>query len=265
MRKVFSIFALAMLLLATTACGDDKNDDIVYQLQGQFINNTVRLSTNQSVNVSSSLANITWDVTANTMTLSYTVPIETGNTVTLNITDVPLTPNNSLGCYTFETANGGNGITAVKGYYSSDSGSFLVEFTANGTHRVISAAQLFFPFVKCTVSNTEDPSKPDKVNDKAAMLIDVNPNNMKADVTIANFALEADGGIISTVKFLGLNVVATSDGYKVTTSSTVNSVDGLYTLSDFEANVTNACHAVNGTFKVNTKFAATFTGTAFNQ
>ena len=264
MRKVFSIFALAMLLLATTACGDDKNDDIVYQLQGQFVNNTVRLSTNQSVSMSSSLTNITWNVRASTMTLNYSVPIEGGSTATLNITDVPMTPNSSLGCYTFETPNGGTGITAVKGYFA-ESGSFLLEFTYNGTHRVISAAQLFFPYVKCTVSNTEDTTKPDKVNDKAAMLININTNTKKADVTIANFALEADGGVISTVNFLGLDVVATSDGYKVTTSSTVNSVDGLYTLSDFEANVTNACHAVNGTFKVNSKFAATFTGTAFNQ
>lgn len=278
MRKVFSIFTLAMLLLATTACSEDKNDDINYKVQGEFLNNSVRISTNQSVCVSSSLSYIEWNVNANTMSVNYTVTIEGSNTVTLNIKDVQLTPNNTLACYTFETPEGGSGVTAVKGYYSPDTGNFFIEFTANGTHRIISAAQLFF-YVKCTVNNLVDTSKPAKVNDNAGMLIEINPNTMKANVAIANFALDTESGVIQTVRFQGLNVEATSDGYKVTDTSDLLSLDAIYTLNEFEANVTNACHAVNGSFKISTlkksteadapaevlKFGATLTGTALKQ
>lgn len=266
MRKVFSFFALTLLLLSVSSCIDDNNaDSIVRRFSGEFINNSVDLSTNTSAGVSSSQAEVEWKVSENTISVTYTVAYDGHNTATLKLTDVPLTPNNTLACYTFETANGGNGITAVKGYYSADNkrGSFLIEFTVNGTHRVISSAQLLFPYTNCAVSDIEDPGQPAIENDKAYFEIIMNPTNMKAYISIKNFALTQKSGLIQRVTFTDLNVEATSDGYKVTSNEEIKSDDENYTLTDFEAIVSQNCHVVNSTFKIDGKYACTLHGTAF--
>lgn len=266
MRKVFSIFALALLLLSLSACNDDSNDGIVHKFQGELINNSVDLSTNTSAGVSASLADVVWDVTKNTFSITYSVVYDGHNTATLTINDVPLTPNSTLACYTFESPTGGNGITAVKGYYSADvRGNFLIEFTVNGTHRIISSAQLLFPYTNCTISDIEDPSKPAHQNENACLEIIVNPSNMKAYANIKNFALSKDSGVIQRITFVNLNVEATSDGYKVTANDEMLSEDKTYTLNNFEAIVSQNCHVVNGTFKINSKYAGTIHGTVFAQ
>ena len=268
MRKVFSFFALTLLLLSVSSCIDDNNaDSIVRRFSGEFINNSVDLSTNTSAGVSASQAEFEWKVSENTISVTYTVAYDGHNTATLKLTDVPLTPNNTLACYTFESPTGGNGITAVKGYYSADNnrGSFLIEFTVNGTHRIISSAQLLFPYTNCTISDIEDPSKPAHQNENACLEIIVNPSNMKAYANIKNFALSKDSGVIQRITFVNLNVEATSDGYKVTANDEMLSEDNTYTLNNFEAIVSQNCHVVNGTFKINSKYAGTIHGTVFAQ
>ena len=116
MRKVFSIFAIALLLIGTTACNDDNEDSRVQTITGEILNNSVDIDEGQSVNVATSGIVLELNVLNFTMSLNYSVAVTPGNTVTVSITDVALQPNDTYNCYTFSSANAGTGITNLNGF-----------------------------------------------------------------------------------------------------------------------------------------------------
>ena len=266
MRKVFSIFALALLLLSVSACNDDSKDGIVHKFQGEFINNSVDLSTNTSVKVSSSLVDMVWNVTESTISLSFAVNYDGHNTANVAINDAALNADKNLACYTFVAQDGGDGITSIKGYYSPDNGTFLMVFIVNHTHRVFCSAQLVFPYMRCTVTDTGDPTNPYHINDNVGMAITIDPATMKARMVISNLAFTDNSEVmIKQMVFYDLNVEATIDGYKVTTDHDIKCNEGTYTLNELVATVHQYCHKVSGTFKIDGRYVGSFSGNALAQ
>lgn len=261
MRKLFSIFALALLLIGAIACNDDNEDSRTQRIQGQILNNSVDIAEGQSVNVAASDITMDLNITNMTFSLNYSVAVTPGNAVTVSLTDVELLPDNTYNCYTFSAANGGNGITNLNGYYRPETGCLYIEFVAFGTHRVMSTANLYYPYLKYNITNSDTGDS--KESPKGEMLIYINPKDMSAQLAMGSFAFSENSGTIDNVIFYGLHAEATSTGYKVTYSGDQRSSDGTYTLNAFDCTISDSGKAVSGTFTINEKFNGTFNGKAF--
>ena len=267
MRKVLSIFALALLLIGITACNDDKEDSRKQTITGELLNNSVDIAEGQSVNVTTSGVLLELDVTKFLLSLNYTVAVTPGNTVTVSLKDVELQPSDTYNCYLFSAANAGNGVTNLTGYYRPETGCLYIEFIANSTYRVISIAQMYYPYTKYTFTYTDvDDNQVHSVErSNAELAISVDPSNMNANVAFGKFALNEDGGLIQAVVFQGADAEATATGYKITYSGEtgLRSTDGSYVLNELELIVTGSGQVVNGTVKINEKYNGTIAGKAF--
>lgn len=262
MKKVFSIFTLALLMLAMGSCSDNESSD-KRTINAQVLNNSVRIADATSEKVSLSPIAIELNITNSTISLNYSVPVSAGNTVTINFKDAQLNPNNELNCYTFTSENPGNNIVNFKGYYSPSIGCLHIEFDAFGTHHVSTNADLYFPYSNITLINTEFADPTPKENKNAQSIISINPDGMTAALAMGDFALDNNTGIINSVVFTGLKATATADGFKVVATQPVKSQDNIYTLNAFEANVTANGRVINATFTLDTKYTGTITGTQF--
>ena len=262
MKKVFSIFTLALLILAATACSDDK-DSAVTKLQADVLNNVVNISEGQSEKVSSSLISVEWNYTENSISVSYSVPMSAGNLANVNVTNAALKSDNELGCYVFESSNAGNGITNFRGLYNPNNGTMHIEFIVGGTHFVSSNADLFFPYTTITVTNTQEENATPVDSKNAAMIIVINPDNMSAVLGLGNFTLSTTSGTISEIYFRDLKATATANGFVVTLDSEKQS--DTHTLNSFQANVTGNGRVVNATFTMDDKYSGTIVGKQFAQ
>jgi hypothetical protein len=261
MKKVFSIFTLAMLLMAFSACNDDNNDSNIQKMTGEILSNSVDIDDGQSVYVAISGLSLEWNVTNSTISLNYNVAVTASSTAAVSLQDVALTPNTDLACYTFSTPNGGNGITNLNGYFRPETGCLYIDFLVNGTHRVMSATQFYYPYLKYNFTDSETNTSKESPN--GAMLIIINPKDMSAQLLVGNFALTETGGVIQQAAFYGMNVEATTAGYKVTYTGDQRSTDGSYTLNSFDCNITGSGKIVNGTITINERYNGTFAGSAF--
>lgn len=262
MRKIFSIFMFAVLLMGFTACNDDKEDSRTQTITGEILNNSVDIAEGQSVNVTASGIVLELDVLKFTMSLNYSVAVTPGNTVTVSLTDVALEPNNTYNCYTFSAANAGTGITNLNGYYRPETGCLYIEFIAFGTHRVMSTANLYYPYLKYNITFSDDGTSKESPN--GAMAIYINPKDMSAQLAMGNFALSENGGSITQTIFYGLHAEPTATGYHITYSGDQRSTDGSYTLNAFDGNISDSGKAISGTFTLNEKYNGTFNGKAFS-
>lgn len=261
MRKVLSIFALALLLIGITACNDDKEDSRKQTITGEVLNNSVDIAEGQSVNVTTSGIVLELDVTKFILSLNYTVAVTPGNTVTVSLKDVELQPSDTYNCYLFSAANAGNGITNLSGFYRPETGCLYVEFIAYGTHRVMSTANLFYPYLKYNITYADDGTSKESPN--GAMAIYINPKDMSAQLAMGSFALSETSGTIQQVVFYGLHAEPTATGYHITYSGDQRSTDGTYVLNAFDGVISSSGKAVAGTFTINEKFNGTFNGKAF--
>ncbi len=264
MKKAISILTLAVLMLGITACSSGSDDDVMTRtFETEMLSNSVNISQNTSEKVTSGVMSIKWDITNSKMTISYPVQVSNDRNVTLALTDVDLNADNTLNCYTFTAANGGNGITDVTGYYDPQVGALQVNFVANGTHRVYNSTMLRYPYMTCKVTPL-DGSSPAVESSSAGMAITIDPSDMSARMAMGGFSLTQTSGAIPQMTFYGLHAEATATGYKVTYNGDQHSTDGTYILNNFEAEVTNGGRAISGTFVINgNKYEGTFSGTEF--
>ena len=267
MKKVFSILTLALLMLSFTACNDNDSDQQTYKIQGQMLNNSVNISNGQSEKVAISPVELTWKALESKVSVVYSVQINNGTTINVSLQDADINPNNTYQCYTFSAANAGNGVTNLTGYYRPETGCLYIEFIANSTYRVISIAQMYYPYTKYTFTYTDvnDNQVHSVERSNAELAISLDPSDMSANVAFGKFALNEDGGIIQAVVFQGAHAEATATGYKITYSGEtgLRSTDGSYVLNELELIVTGSGQVVNGTVKINEKYNGTIAGKAF--
>ena len=156
MRKVLSIFALALLMLGITAC-DSSNDIPKFTIT--VLNNAVNISQGTSEKVSNSAMSIEWDVNEATISLSYSVPLSGTTVANVNITKAKLSADGERNCYFFSAASAGSGITDLTGYYNPNIGTMHIEFMANGFY-VSTNADLIFPYTTITTTKAITNSRP---------------------------------------------------------------------------------------------------------
>lgn len=261
MRKVLSILTLAIMLIGITACNDDSEDSRIQTITGDILNNSVDIAEGQSVKVAASHIVMEWNVSEGTISINYPVEVTGGSMVTVSLTNVALDANNTYNCYTFSAANGGTGITNLNGYYRPETGCLYIEFIALGTHRVMSTANLYYPYLTYNITYSENGSSKESPNGQ--MMIYINPKDMSAQLAMGNFALSENSGTVESAVFYGLQAEATSTGYRVTYTGDQRSTDGTYILNAFDGTISNSGKSVSGTFTIDEKFNGTFSGKAF--
>ena len=86
---------------------------------------------------------------------------------------------------------------------------------------------------------------------------------MTAQLKFINFQLSDSDSYPETITFTeGLNVTPNANGYIINGTDVKNSGED-YTLNEFNATVTYNGMRIEGTFLVNGKYQATFSGTTF--
>lgn len=259
MRKVLSIFALALLMQGITAC-DSSNDIPKFTIT--VLNNAVNISQGTSEKVSNSAMSIEWDVNEATISLSYSVPLSGTTVANVNITKAKLSADGERNCYFFSAASAGSGITDLTGYYNPNIGTMHIEFMANGFY-VSTNADLIFPYTTITTTNTEHPEAAPTENKEGVVLIKVSPSNMSAVLVMSGLALDGNAGDTEQIYFNNLQVTATGTGYQVTLPESQRSNNGTYVLNSFNASITANGMVINGNFVVNEKYNGTVQGTQF--
>lgn len=264
MKKVFSFFAMALLLLGATSCGGDDNNEQVISSSLDMLNKATLLSNPTSNYVSESGAYVTWTTNYdyNRLSLTQEMKIDDNTSAEIILKDITMTYDSSMECYYFSTDNGGNGITNVKGYYQPFNLTLYYEFTYNGTHKVSTIAHLAYPYYSAIINDislSQSPFSPTKT----AMAMMVSPTTMTAQLKFINFQLSDSDSYPETITFTeGLNVTPNANGYIINGTDVKNSGDD-YTLNEFNATVTYNGMRIEGTFLVNGKYQATFSGTTF--
>lgn len=265
MKKVFSILTLALLLMGFTACEDKGDDEQVYQFNSTQLNKSVNISDPNDMKVSTSTATTKWTYSTDShISVVSEIQISDGTTAQLMINDVLMEYNAVDGRFEFSTPNGGTGITQVKGYFgvNSEALTLYLEFVYNNSYKVTSVAQLTFPFVKATISDTENPGTPFQ-NDEMGLIIVVKPKDMTAQMRFTNVKYADNHSKLDYITVTeGLSVTVTPNGYKVTGTNLTTDVSE-QTINNFEANIYNNGLNVSGSFVANGKYDVNFTGTMF--
>lgn len=266
MKKVFSILTLALLLMGFTACEDNGNDEQLYQFSTTQLNKSVNISDPNDMKVSTSTATTKWTYSTDShISIVSEVQISDGTTAQLAITDILMQYNATDGRFEFSAPNGGTGITQVKGYFgvNSEALTLYLEFVYNNSYMVTSVAQLTYPFINATITDTENPGTPYQ-NNTMGMVMVVKPSDMTAQMRIAYVKYADNQSQLNQINITeGLSVIATPNGYKVTGTNLKTDVDE-QTIDNFEAIVTNNGLNVSGSFIANSKYNVSFYGKMFD-
>ena len=260
MRKVLSIFALALLMLGITAC-DSSNDIPKFTIT--VLNNAVNISQGTSEKVSNSAMSIEWGVNEATISLSYSVPLSGTTVANVAVNDEMMEYDSTRGMMVFTAASAGTGVTNLTGYYNPGDYTVYLEFTYNNSHKVTCVSQLKFPYTSSSITNTQQGSDPFE-SDNMPVSIVVNPTDMKAQMRIYNLRLATSESSIQYVTFLeGLTVTVTGNGYTISGTNVKADDVSNYTLNEFNATVTNNGLNIEGTFTLNEIYQGTFSGKMF--
>ena len=265
MKKVFSIFTMAFMLLASTGCSSDGNEDSqVFSFTTQMLNKAIAISDPSDMHVSTTTASIKWTYN-NDSHITLTAPVAINGTTVANVAvnDEMMEYDSTRGMMVFTAASAGTGVTNLTGYYNPGDYTVYLEFTYNNTHKVTCVSQLKFPYTSSSITNTQQGGDPFE-SDNMPVSIVVNPTDMKAQMRIYNLRLATSESSIQYVTFLeGLTVTITGDGYTISGTNVKADDVSNYTLNEFNATVTNNGLNIEGTFTLNEIYQGTFSGKMF--
>ncbi len=255
---------MALLLLGATACNDIGSDQQEFSYTSQLLNKAIEIADITNTYVSTSNASLKWTYNNDTrLTMTTQIAIDEVTKANFTINDAVMEYDATRGALVFTAADGGAGITQVKGYFNPGDFTLYLEFVYNGTHKVTSVAQLSYPYVTASMSKEGDSGEP-YVNESMGMVIVVNPATMKAKMRMLNFRLGVNQPIIQSMTFNeDLTVTSTESGYVIEgTDLTPTDITG-YTINDFHAIVTHSGLVVTGEIKANDIYTGLITGKMF--
>lgn len=265
MKKVFSIFTMALLLLTTTACSDSGSDDgQVFSFTTQLLNKAISISDPSDLYVSTTSASVKWTYNNDSrITLSAPVSVNANTIANVAVNDATMEYDSTKGMMVFTAATAGTGVTQLTGYYNPADYTIYLEFTYNNSHKVTCVTQLTYPYMTSQVTNIQQGGEPFNTTNMQIVIV-VDPSDMTAQMRIFNFRLSSNEAVIQYVTFLnGLSVTATGNGYIVSGTNVQSDDVSNYTLSEFNATVTNNGLNIQGSFTTSTNYQCSFSGTMF--
>lgn len=265
MKKVFSIFTMALLLLATTACSDNGTDDgQYYTFETQMLNKSIPNSNPDDIHVSASTATVKWTYKEDSyITITAQMAVDDVTVANVSLTDAVMEYDSTKGMLVFTAPNAGTGVTNLKGYYDPANYTVYLEFIYNGEYNVTSVSQLRYPFITSSITNIQEGGDPFKPSDMQIAIV-VNPKDMTAQMRIFNYRISSKEAMLQYVTYTnGLTATATATGYTITGTDVKSSDISNYKLNEFNATVTNNGLNIQGTFTANDDYQCTFSGTMF--
>ena len=184
-----------------------------------------------------------------------------GTTINVSLQDADINPNNTYQCYTFSAANAGNGVTNLTGYYRPETGCLYIEFIANSTYRVISIAQMYYPYTKYNFTNTEEASSKESPNGE--MVISIDPYGHERNVGFGQFCPQRGWWLIHSSSVPDYMPRQQAQATKSPTVATSALPMAATCSTSLRPTSLAAAQVVNGTFTINEKYNGTIAGKAF--
>ncbi|MDO4510496.1 MAG: hypothetical protein Q4B68_01590 [Bacteroidales bacterium] len=272
MKKLFSMLMLSMMLLGMTSCLNDDPGTSEATFTVSMYNRTVTAGAGDvsefSVNNYTYLVNYTKGV----ISVNVTATISGNNTIQFNLTELPLTADQSMQAYRFSCPSAsaqGLQISDLKGVIDINHGVVYVTFAVDGDKTVHATGSLPFMFNETEYTSIEGKT----ITTKNCMYdFRINKSKMTATLWIQGF-IPIDGenkevdNLIAV--FDELKVEFTRDGYRISSPSTKASTANGGNVNDavltnVEFNIHSQGIRFSGSY--NTKsYTATVTGKMFNE
>lgn len=226
MKKVFSLFAALMMLVAFSSCNDDKNDsyDVMFYMDGLAHVSTVDKASEGHVG-SASLA-ITINVANMTAQFATEFKSVDNEKITLSGSDLQATfDTNKYIITSTQPINAGmHTITDFKAVLytgSADEGKEYVTFVIDGALRVYEV-ECRLPFTNASTTATRDGKT--ETLEGGTYMFTFDMNTMLADIAIKgiNFA----SGERSTYTYENIPFVITADGFKIESNKDIADKNG---------------------------------------
>ena len=121
--------------------------------------------------------------------------------------------------------------------------------SSNGPRLVITS-QLLYAYTTTAILN--DVNGNHGSHEQSAYVFVLDDKGETCSLYISNFMSTLNGAVdASEVRYSGLTVTPTLEGYKITAGEVESNYKGFYTLTDVEFNIYTQCLSLNGSFKCN--------------
>lgn len=221
MNKIFSITALFTLLLLFSACNDDnKNPQYIYA-DMQMINH---VSNDDSETDEAVCQNGEYEVTINlddyTASINAYVFLDDDYSGSIDVTNVPVTYNKTLGGYVIQAGflNNKGTLQGIYDFYlfldyrSTENPTSRVSFSVNN-YRVNGTGNILTVSNPMTTVTPISTGKAQQVTG-ATYIATFNPDNNRANLTIQN--IDFGNNTIKEITYSYLDIKPVKDGYLIT-------------------------------------------------
>ena len=180
-----------------------------------------------------------------------------GQSHTLTSPDMKLYSSNGS-VYSFNNAASSTytGIDNLEGYIDFSTGMMWYSFVVDGSTRVVSttclqfAYSLLYAYTNTNMTNIENGNH--GTHQQSAYLFAPDAQGETCILKIFNFMSNLSGSVDAPeVKYEGLTVTPTANGYTITADEAESNYRGFYTLTDVHFNLDSQCLVMSGSFKCN--------------
>lgn len=259
MKKLYSLIALACLLLLGSCGGDDpKSNNEMFSLTLKTLNHIVDLNTGTVLapTIGSHAFKVNLNTSAIESQVTHTIPGVGAETFSMSVSGA----NPSYGIYTF---SGGTGaIGKLRGLIDLNEDATRLSYVVNDRYRVIATLpEVFFLATNTKLTYSDGTSS---MSDGGIYQFEIDPANLTATIIVTTINHTKDVRYIKNITGKGATVEPTEYGYHITAENLATITN--YQSGDFEK--TNfvgyplitfdaKLDVVNGTMTVNFKMGRT--------
>ncbi len=264
MKKILIPLIAIVLGMLSTACIKDGTETNRTTEGVQLYNRAVN-SDNGTITFSKSYTTVVIDLSGMKMAIASSAKLSSGATLKFEAEEIDL--KNSSTPYEFSVSSlkstNGTIINGLQGKIDLSGGVMYMQYRVDGgkgEETVYATSIIAFPYTEFTA--TKDGKS--ESSTKAVMLFTVNAkDSTKATMEVRNLQLASSVTNIEDATFDTVQVVPTTEGYKLTGSHLKSSSMGsTFDITDFDANVTKQGRLLNATFKC-MGYDVKFTGQMF--
>ncbi len=208
------IYILIPVLAALCACGDDDGGneplrDVI--VTRTLMNHVVNASSGAVEGISASDYHLIIDRNNLTADLSTDISLN-GSSTAIDLPNIKVDYEQDIQWVTFKQtkAVAGSKTVTVSGYYDIFNDVIKLEMDIDGQYKVnATRPTVYYTSTLTTTDTIGDTYK----HENALYTFAINPTELKADVTISDIRLSKTTGIITQLKYEGLDVELTSTGF----------------------------------------------------
>ena len=261
MMKRLSIVLLSLLAVTMfTACGNDndepvnnKDDEpvnkqtVTMALNARWINTNIGYS--NTIVFSQSTGKLELNYTDMTIKLSASYKDQNGATQLLETPEMKMKQLKGT-VYDVEIVDGA--VTYIPLVIDLGTGMLWYDnpISSSNSPRLVITSQLLYAYTTTAMRNEVNGNNGS--HEQSAYVFVLDDKGETCSLYISNFMSTLNGAVDAPeVRYSGLTVTPTLDGYKITAGEVESNYKGFYTLTDVEFNVYSQCLSIQGSFKCN--------------